>query len=633
MTTKRLCSLGILDININLFLYESQIKDMNLKLDSYKSIDDLSEIFHILNSNLINKNNKDSNYREEKEKSIEYNNYEDFIFLDSDNFLINTLLYINKSHKTKTFIEFIVPNKLEFNDKNKFLKNFIDEILSKNYLFIIETSQANNSFSKINFVIKIVDDLLDTIKFTKKFEIISNNNNSSNDTIYNLIEREEIEKLFLRQFNYNFNKIDFFIIDLKEIRKILIKPENIFNFLLKIVNNFHKLKIILIIDENIITENEKKDEIISIKNYIELCDIIFCFKNNMNEFLKFYYTLNKREITEKNPSKIFFLLNNKNKNNSKEIDLITKDFNKFRKKIPRLLIIFNEFEFIHIYEQDMKNKNLSYNNIFQSFLTQEEMTEEKNNFIISQANSLYHIFISGFLSRLAYNKPYDICFEAGNLLMKKFINSLSKNEFDIRQENFNVKVKSNGFRFFEKIKNDLDKEKRFVLDCTNKEKSQQKEYDILLDNNSLGFLTKRYYSKKYDNPTLIDKVNIILKGKRNRTIDNIPKKDKKYFLTVNDKDDLDSKKIKNLLPFINNNVIQKYKKAKTSINSYNDKNLKAYAHSRHTNLNFIKQSMHSKNIIKNCLHNIKKVENYKKFLFNLYFPHNNFKEYIRNNNL
>ena len=260
------------------------------------------------------------------------------------------------------------------------------------------------------------------------------------------------------------------------------------------------------------------------------------------------------------------------------------------KYVQRLLIIFNEFEFIHIYEQDMKNKNLSYNNIFQSFLTQEEMTEEKNNFIISQANSLYHIFISGFLSRLAYNKPYDICFEAGNLLMKKFINSLSKNEFDIRQENFNVKVKSNGFRFFEKIKNDLDKEKRFVLDCINKEKSQQKEYDILLDNNSLGFLTKRYYSKKYDNPTLIDKVNIILKGKRNRTIDNIPKKDKKYFLTVNDKDDLDSKKIKNLLPFINNNVIQKYKKAKTSINSYNDNRLEIF------NLTNEKNNLNNNNI-------------------------------------
>ena len=221
MNTKRLCSLGILDININLFLYESQTLDMNLKLDTYNSNDDLLEIFEKLNSSLNSKNDKEFKNKEGKEKSIDYINYEKIIFLDSDNCLINTLLYINKSHKTKTFIEFIVPNKLEFNDKNKFLKNFIDEILSKNYLFIVETDKTNNIYSKINFVIKIVDDLYDTIKLTKKFEIIVNNNKSSDDSIYNLIKREDIEKLFLREFNYNFNKINFFIIDLKEIRRIL----------------------------------------------------------------------------------------------------------------------------------------------------------------------------------------------------------------------------------------------------------------------------------------------------------------------------------------------------------------------------------------------------------------------------
>ena len=203
MIPKKLCSIGILDIELNLILYKSQTEKYNFDINNYNKVQDLKNIFY----------NNDNN-----ENKIDYFKY---TFLSSENNLINTLLFINRAYKTKTFIEFIVPNKLEFNDKNKFLKNFIDEILSKNYLFIIETSQANNSFSKINFVIKIVDDLLDTIKFTKKFEIISNNNNSSNDTIYNLIEREEIEKLFLRQFNYNFNKIDFFIIDLKEIRKIL----------------------------------------------------------------------------------------------------------------------------------------------------------------------------------------------------------------------------------------------------------------------------------------------------------------------------------------------------------------------------------------------------------------------------
>ena len=241
---------------------------MNLKLDSYNSNDDLLEIFEKLNSSLNSKNNKEYQNKEGKEKNIDYINYEKIIFLDSDNCLINTLLYINKSHKTKTFIEFIVPNKLEFNDKNKFLKNFIDEILSKNYLFIVETDKTNNIYSKINFVIKIVDDLYDTIKSTKKFEIFGNNNKSSDESIYNLIKREDIEKLFLREFNYNFNKINFFIIDLKEIRRILIRAENIFNFLLKIINNFPKLKIILIIDENIITENKEKEELILIKKYI-----------------------------------------------------------------------------------------------------------------------------------------------------------------------------------------------------------------------------------------------------------------------------------------------------------------------------------------------------------------------------
>ena len=634
MNTKRLCSLGILDININLYLYESHAFEMNLKLDAYNSVDDLQEIFKLLNSNLNSRKNISLDNKEEQ-KTINYFNYEKYITLDSDNCLINTLLYINKAYKNKTFIEFIIPEKLEFNEKNKYLKNLVDEILSKNYLFVVETDKRKNNFSKINFIIKIIDDLYDKIKITKKFEIISNNNTTSDELNYNLKEMEDFGKIFIKQFNYNFNKIDFFIIDLKEIRKILIKADDIYNFLFKIINNFPKLKIILIIDENIITQNSEKEEIISIKKYIDLCDIIFSFKKNLNSFLRFYYTTNKRDITEKNPSKVFFLLK-RTKNNANEIDLITKDFNKYRTNITRILILFDEFDSIHIYEQDMKNKNLSYNNVFRSFLTSEEMTEEKNNYLMTKANNLYHIFISGFLSRLVYNKPFDICFEAGNLLMKKTLSILSKNELDIKSEIFNIKVKSNGYRFLEKIKRDLDKEKKFVLDCTNKEKSRQKEYNILTDSNCLGFLTRKYKFKISEHPTLLDKVKILLKGKRSKTITNLNNKVENKDLKRKEKDDLNSDNIKKLLPFLNNNEIKKYKKAKSSLNSKVEKNLKTipYAsHSRHSNLNIIKKSKHSKNIIKNCLHNINKAENYNKFLFKMYFPHQNFRNYISNNNL
>lgn len=634
MNSKKLCSLGILDININLFLYESQMMDIDLKIDSYNSIDDLPYLFEKLNSTLISQKNKNMNEKEE-EKSFHYFNYENIIKLDSDNCLINSLLYINKAYKNKTFIEFIIPDKIEFNDKNIFLKNFLDEILTKNYLFIVENDKIKNNFSKVNFVIKIVDDIYDKIKLTKKFEIIGNSGISSEKSVYSSEDNEDFEKLFLNQFNYNFNRIDYFLIDLKQIRKILMKEENIHIFLLKIIKAFPKLKIILIIDENIIKENFSKEEIIYIKKYLELCDIIFSFKNNINNFLRFYYSSIKREITDKNPSKIFFWLNNNNFNLN-NIDLIIKDYNKFRKNIPRISIILDEFNLVHIYEQDIINKNISFNKFYRLSITQDEITEEKNNYMISNADKLYHIFIGGFLSRFLYNKLYDICFEAGNLLLKKALKILSKNEMDIEHDLFNVKVKNNGYKIIEKMKNDIKKENNFVLDCTNKEKSKQKEYNILTDNNCLGFLTSKYFFKNNREPTLMDKVDKILKSRKNKTTLNSPTNIEKCNLIMKEKNISNKKSMKRLLPYIVNNDIKNYQKAKANLKPNNIINLKTIpylSHSKHTNLNMIKKSSHTNNILKHCINNINKSENYNQFLFKVYLPDINFQDYIKKNNL
>lgn len=634
MNSKKLCSLGILDININLFLYESQMMDIDLKLDSFNSIDDLQNLFEKLNSTLISQKNKNMNEKEE-EKSFHYFNYENIIKLDSDNCLINSLLYINKAYKNKTFIEFIIPDKIEFNDKNIFLKNFLDEILTKNYLFIVENDKIKNNFSKVNFVIKIVDDIHDKIKLTKKFEIIGNSGISSEKSVYSSEDNEDFEKLFLNQFNYNFNRIDYFLIDLKQIRKILMKEENIHTFLLKIIKAFPKLKIILIIDENIIKENSSKEEIIYIKKYLELCDIIFSFKNNINNFLRFYYSSIKREITDKNPSKIFFWLNNNNFNLN-NIDLIIKDYNKFRKNIPRISIILDEFNLVHIYEQDIINKNISFNKFYRLSITQDEITEEKNNYMISNADKLYHIFIGGFLSRFLYNKLYDICFEAGNLLLKKALKILSKNEMDIEHDLFNVKVKNNGYKIIEKMKNDIKKENNFVLDCTNKEKSKQKEYNILTDNNCLGFLTSKYFFKNNREPTLMDKVDKILKSRKNKTTLNSPTNIEKCNLIMKEKNISNKKSMKRLLPYIVNNDIKNYQKAKANLKPNNIINLKTIpylSHSKHTNLNMIKKSSHTNNILKHCINNINKSENYNQFLFKVYLPDINFQDYIKKNNL
>ena len=99
MTTKKLCSLGRLNININLVLRKTEAQKLNFDINHYNKIEDLKDIFSF--------------------------NYMDFITLTSDNYLINTLLYINRASKNKSFIEFIMPNQLEYDYSKKFIKKLI----------------------------------------------------------------------------------------------------------------------------------------------------------------------------------------------------------------------------------------------------------------------------------------------------------------------------------------------------------------------------------------------------------------------------------------------------------------------------------------------------------------------------
>ena len=89
-------------------------------------------------------------------KSIKIN-YFDYISLSSNNNLINTLLFINRAYKTKTFIEFIMLNQIEFSERTKFVRKMIQKIFDKNYFFIIENKILDIP-SKIKFIIKILND-------------------------------------------------------------------------------------------------------------------------------------------------------------------------------------------------------------------------------------------------------------------------------------------------------------------------------------------------------------------------------------------------------------------------------------------------------------------------------------------
>ena len=617
MTTKKLCSLGRLNININLVLRKTEAQKLNFDINSYNKIEDLKNIFSF--------------------------NYMDFITLTSDNYLINTLLYINRASKNKSFIEFIMPNQLEYDYSKKFIKNLIEDVLAKNYFFIIE-NKFTNSDSKIKFIIKIIDDYNNEVISYKNFELFERN-----EMDFELEENndEKTQNLFLNKINYNFNKTDYLIIDLKEIKKLLIDYNSIYNFLFKIVNKYSSLTIILIIDDNI--NEQYKDELFIIKQLIELCDIIFSFKNNMNNFLKSFYSLKKRDIWEIEPSKIYFLP--KNNESLNELDLITKDFDKYRQNVPRISVIFDEFNLIYIYKQHFSKKFLSYEKIFPLLMNEINFTDNIKEFIYSNSNKLYHIFIGGFLSRYIYNKPFDICLKAGKLLMKKTINIfISQKDYFTNQEKYNVEVNSKKINLIQRVKKIISKEKNFILDCTNEAKSQKKEYNVLNDNNCLGFLTKKYYSKqKKKVPSLMDKINTLLRKPKNKQCsilqsnasspvnNNLDRVQKNNLYTKN--------KIKRLLPFISANDIKKY----TSFNQ--EKNLYEIKYNIHKNSKTISSFVKPKNkkykivnnyksnynanrnsLVENVLNNINETEDYNKYLFKMYQPQKSFEDFLNDYN-
>ena len=235
--------------------------------------------------------------------------------------------------------------------------------------------------------------------------------------------------------------------------------------------------------------------------------------------------------------------------------------------------------------------------------------------------------------------------------MKKTINIfISQKDYFTNQEKYNVEVNSKKINLIQRVKKIISKEKNFILDCTNEAKSQKKEYNVLNDNNCLGFLTKKYYSKqKKKVPSLMDKINTLLRKPKNKQCsilqsnasspvnNNLDRVQKNNLYTKN--------KIKRLLPFISANDIKKY----TSFNQ--EKNLYDIKYNIHKNSKTISSFVKPKNkkykivnnyksnfndnrnsLVENVLNNINETEDYNKYLFKMYQPQKSFEDFLNDYN-
>jgi hypothetical protein len=200
-----------------------------------------------------------------------------------------------------------------------------------------------------------------------------------------------------------------------------------------------KIMIILIINEKCFTGYDFTSLIEKYKEIIELSDIIFCDKNELNYFFRTFYNLkncsidmmngshsNQSKINNSNRSLNNASINNNihnmnnantipgtkrdilnkkiphnliNNNENNNLDLIIFDNEKHRKNISRTSILFDNFFSVTIYEQIGTHMEIETKEIFHF-----KLKEEKYNFFSQEIKQIYNIFIGGFLSRLIHDK-------------------------------------------------------------------------------------------------------------------------------------------------------------------------------------------------------------------------------------
>ncbi len=537
-------------------------------INKYNSIKDLKNLFY---PEISESNPEDQENKAEKSPSI---NYLDYISLSSDSDLLNSLFFINRAISTKTFIELILPNQLEFNEDNYFIKNLIEGILRKNYIFIVENNILKNATLKVKLVIKILNDTNDDIVSIKEIDLFNqtetqkaNKKNNNTSELGEEQEEEEGNYLDISKIEYNFGKTDYFLMDLDTIKSLKWKDyDQIFYFLADIANECPKLKIMLILNSSSLSDNESATDLILNKRIIELSDIIFSFKEPLNNFYKSYNNLNKKKSTNFNNvnastaslkttmyirSFSDFRKNNYDKisKNSGDVgtkkDLIIKDKKKFRKDIPRVCIILDNFDFATIYSQTEKGFPVpEYNENFYFSLLDRNHTlnefKENDKFILSNKEKCFYIFIGGFLSRLINNKELNESFKAGNIVLKSNLILLKNNiDYITNVDDYNITIpvekKTNQEILIEKIKKEqklnLKKEQNFVLDCLNPIKCQKKEYNSLLDSNCTSFFLKKINFNHLAEKGFINENGIILNDPDSSKITglaNINEKNRKF---------------------------------------------------------------------------------------------------------
>ena len=250
-------------------------------------------------------------------------------------------------------------------------------------------------------------------------------------------------------------------------------------------------------------ENDEKEEkeMKCLNNLYYLTDIYFFdFKQAIEEFNKHYhcFTTDKSDKNINKQKLLDYFINGIASGTKKEVDgdkygFFLEDFVKFymvhanKKKAKK-----NEFD-CQLFPK------VNHNNI--------KLIDEYKNIIKKNSNNYVSIFITFFISGITSSGATDEAIIGGFLnaleIIKRKI-ECEKNNINLNEKNL-MKYKISEKNLAERIKelNLINQEGDFVLDCTNKEKSELKEYIPLYDYHLV------YYFRSYVNQKELKKKGFI----------------------------------------------------------------------------------------------------------------------------
>ena len=537
-----------LQFDLILSLTKEQYKDNNI---NFNKINNLEYIKNKLNENLL--------------LSIKIN---------SNDFLLNTILFINKTNNIKFNIKYIIPFIYKFPQKISFIENIITNILNNEGIFIIPLNLINKT-AEINFIFNLIQNNK-IIKY-KKFQIENN---------YEYVKNNDLEinnnNINIKKEKNEINKQDY--IKIKIIKNVLTK----FDFILTCsenINNYIKIFI----------ENKSFEKIIESLEYMKLCiiydipimenfrekifsvtDIYIFEKNELEKYFKKKEIKNIRDIKDKK---------NKNNNIKKEeinlIDCFNKQIKQIDHKNYKIEIVIDKLKKINIIQHDSSTQ-LAVENFEEPIILKDKLSIDNEEnlediIIANNYNYLKSVYIGTFLGRLFNKKTFNTCLEASILCVKKVIKLIKNNN---NQKNNN---RNNYYSILVKKLNHPKSvlnlrytklEGQFILDGNNIcEMNSKKEYNSIYDDNCISFFESKNNRKFLYKQGFINKKGRILMDPDKILKSGDLKNKKIYNLYQNEKINFNKIKLKN---DISRKILAKLSRAKEAKIDKNNCNIQTF---------------------------------------------------------